>query len=188
MKHVLISLIAFIFSLSNGMAQPEKGFIFWVEERPLQWEDFKGKPNMSSSYHAQTQGVLNYGFESKGPGVYTFKLNVKFNEKESWAKPKETTDNLLNHEQGHFDIYEIYGRLIIKRIKESKALSDRKFSDRVQKIFKKTFAELQDFQQEYDKETNHSKDKEKQIEWKKRLQDRLKNLKEYQVKEIEFKV
>ncbi|MBL4657311.1 MAG: DUF922 domain-containing protein, partial [Flavobacteriales bacterium] len=158
---VLLSLILFL-SMPQAFSQSEKGYIYWSEDRPLTWKDFKGKPSKTSYYHAQTQGVLNYGFDNTGPGAYTFKLNVKFSKNDSWAKPEETTDNLLRHEQGHFDIYEIYGRIIMKKIQDSKALDDPKFSDIIEKIFKTSFTELQDFQKEYDKETNHSKDKDKQ--------------------------
>ena len=170
------------------MAQVPKGLIYWSKDRPLTWSDFKGKPMKKSPYHAQTQGGLNYTFDSKGPGEYVFKLNVKYDEQKSWSKPKEQTDNLLQHEQGHFDIYEIYGRIIMKRLKDAKALSGTKFSGKVEKIFTKAFADMSKLQQEYDKATNHSKDLEKQQEWNKKIEQMLKDLEDHIVKEIAFKI
>lgn len=188
MKHLLLLISTALILITSTTAQSGDSFIVWSPERPLAWEDFKGKPNKTSPYHAQTQGTLNYEFESLGPGSYTFKLNVRFDEKKSWAKPNETTDNLMDHEQGHFDIYEIYGRLIMKRIKESNVLETKEFSDGIAKIFKTTFTELRKFQREYDNATDHSKNKEQQIKWRKKLQDRLDQLKGFKHKEIEFNV
>ena len=95
---------------------------------------------------------------------------------------------MLRHEQGHFDIYEIYGREIMKQLKETKAMSGKNFSDNVEKIFRKGFADLNKLQKKYDQETNHSKNKEKQDEWTKKLKKMLDDRKDYKVKEVEFKV
>jgi len=188
MKQITLTFLVGILYMTCSFAQTAEGIIFWEADKPLAWTDFKGKSVKSSPYHAQTQGALNYTFDNLGVGSYLFKLNVKFDKQKSWSKTEEQTDNLLDHEQGHFDIYEIYGRIIIKRLKETKALTGSKFSDRVEKIFRKAFGELQKFQQEYDKATNHSKNKEKQGEWNEKLEKMLKNLEEHSVKEIQFKV
>ena len=188
MRNLCLSVLIVFASLTFSVAQSDKDFIHWKEDIKLSWSDFKGKPIKTSSYHAQTQGSLNYTFDNDGPGAYIFNLNVKFDKKKSWVKSEEATDNLLNHERGHFDIYEIYGRTIIKRIKETKALTGLKFSENIEKIFRKSFDELQKFQQEYDDETNHSKILEKQEEWNEKLQDLLKELEDHKVKEIPFKV
>jgi len=188
MQQFILAVLISILNLSILTAQPSEATIYWDKDRPIKWSDFKAKPVKSSPYDAQTQGSLNYVFDNNGPGAYTFKLYVKFDKQKSWSKPEEQNDNLLKHEQGHFDIYEIYGRIIMKRLKEAKVFSSDKFSERVQKIFNKAFDELQKFQQKYDSETKHSKDKEKQAEWNKKLENMLKELDEYKVKEVEFKV
>lgn len=187
MKKTIFSTLILLASALLTVAQPSEGMIYWQKNQPLKWSDFKGRPVKSSPFHAQTQGALNYTFDNMGPGAYVFKLNVKYDKQKSWSKPKEQTDDLLRHEQGHFDIYEIYGRLIMQRIKETKALSGTKFSDKISKIFTKSFAELQKFQREYDRETDHSKDKEKQEEWNRKLEKMLIDSEKHIVKEIEFK-
>ena len=188
MKKIVLSTLLTLLCTSFSMAQTAEGFIYWKKNRPLQWSDFKGIPVKNSHYHAQTQGGLNYTFDNNGPGVYVFKLNVKYDKQKSWSKREEQSDDLLKHEQGHFDIYEIYGRLIMQRLKETKALAGPKFSEKVEKIFTKSFAELQKFQRKYDQETNHSKDKEKQEKWNQKLEKMLIDSEDHIVKEIEFKV
>ena len=188
MKHISLSFSVIILCFSLTLGQPSDGIIYWDQDRLLKWDDFEGKPVKNTPYHAQTHGSLNYTFDSDGPGVYTFRLNVKFDKNKSWSKPKEQTDNLLNHEQGHFNIYEIYGRMIMKQITESKVLNDPEFSEKIEKLFRKSFSDLQKFQREYDDETNHSKDPEKQEEWNKNLKNKLNSLADYKVKDIQFKV
>ncbi|MBL4755033.1 MAG: DUF922 domain-containing protein [Flavobacteriales bacterium] len=188
MNKLYFSLLFYLLSSTFIIAQPKEGMILWEQQRPITWSDFKAKPVRSSPYHAQTQGSLNYTFDNKGPGQYIFKLNVKFVKQKSWSKPKEQTDNLLKHEQGHFDIYELYGRIIMKRLKDAKVFNEKNFSDKVAKIFRKGFEDLQKFQEKYDRETNHSKDKKKQEEWNEKIADLLEELAAYKVKEVAFKV
>jgi len=187
MKKTIFSTLILLASVMLTVAQSSEEMIFWQKNQPLKWSDFKGRPVKTSPFHAQTQGALNYAFDNMGSGVYLFKLNVQYNKQKSWSKSKEQTDDLLKHEQGHFDIYEIYGRLIMQRIKETKALSETKFSDKISSIFTKSFTELQKFQHEYDRETDHSKDKEKQEKWNRKLEKMLIDSEEHIVKEIEFK-
>ena len=86
--------------------------------------------------------------------------------------------HILAHEQGHFDISQLFTR------KLHKALSEYRFSagnvDRdVQKIYNKISGDQADFQQLYDNETNYSRDTELQKKWQERIEGELADLVEF---------
>jgi predicted secreted Zn-dependent protease len=82
------------------------------------------------------------------------------------------------HEQGHFDITEIFAR------KLNKAMSAYHFNQNtyrkdLNKIYQDIIKEKDNMQDQYDHETNFSRNKEKQMEWLKKIQTMLEELKEY---------
>lgn len=97
---------------------------------------------------------------------------------------ENATDELLNHEQGHFDINEIFARYCIKELKEVKVKNMDKFGKVVEKTFDRIGREMSKFQDEYDRETDHSKVRDKQIEWNKKIARMLKETEAYSFKEI----
>mgnify|MGYP000132106640 CR=1 FL=1 len=183
----LILVLIMFSQICFGQNKKEK-IINWDENRPLIWEDFKGRASRGLPYDAQTYAGLSYELENLAKNEYKFKLNVNFDTKKSWVKRKEATDKLLIHEQSHFDIYEIYARLLVKRLQESNPLSGQKFSDKVKKVFLKTYEELVKFGEKYDKETNHSKNEEKQKEWTEKINKMLEDNKKHAKRELIFKV
>jgi hypothetical protein len=189
MKVKIFVAVLFLFHSFLSIAQNKDGSISWDAKRPLTWEDFKGRADNSSEFDAQTFGSIMYNFETIKPNKeYKLILGVTFNPKNSWVKAKKDTDKLLAHEQIHFDIFELYLRILVKRIEGEKMLNGTKFSDRIQKAYKKVFGELVKFQQKYDKETNHSKNEEKQKEWNEKVKKMLEEYKEYAKREIAFKI
>lgn len=187
MKRVVV-VIALLFLAQLSFGQNKKYFIEWDEARPLVWEDFKGRAEGSSVNHATTYGVLGYKYESISGNKNKFILELYFDMKKSWVKKGKETDNLLVHEQAHFDIFEIYGRILMKRLIESEALKDEKYSNNVIKVFKKAYKEMTSLQKEYDRETNHSKNEVKQTEWIEKLKNMLTEYKEYTQREIVFEI
>ena len=178
-----------LFIVQNGNAQKKEGLINWSADRPLVWEDFKGRADNSSPFDALTMGNLGYRFEPVIQNKeYKFFLDIAFDPKKSWVKAKKGSDKLLIHEQCHFDIFELYARIFIKKIEEQKLLSGSKFSDKIEKVYNKTFSELIKFQQKYDKETNHSKNEDKQKEWLELVKKLLDDHKQYAKREIQFKI
>lgn len=189
MRIIITLVLVFIIFSQVCIAQKKKdGLINWDEKRTLSWEDFKGRMDRGSPYEAYTFAGLKYEFEQLSNDEFKIRVHVNFESKKSWHNPKTVTDKLLIHEQNHFDIYEIFARLFIKRLGDSDALSGQKFSDEVLRIFQKTFKELQKFQREYDKETNHSKNEEEQKEWTDKIKRMLDENKEYAKRELVFKI
>jgi hypothetical protein len=147
--------------------------IDWKVSRQLTWSDYKGKPDPDSDAAASTTTYLGieYKMDEKGFG---WMIRCRFSITRSWGRNK--TDNILKHEQGHFDIAEIFARKLNKEMSEY-VFNKRTYQKDLKKIYEDVSEEKAEWQDEYDKETNHSINKEKQAEWLKKIE---KLLKEYE--------
>ncbi len=100
----------------------DKDVIIWSKDRKLKWEDFQGIPDTKSKHIALTNSI---GYQKTDPMInengkqFEFKLgNIKtyalFRKSGSWVKESvlntPNQDVILEHEQGHFDIGEIFRR------------------------------------------------------------------------------
>lgn len=181
---IIIGLIL----IQSSFGQKKTKLIQWEEDRPLTWEDFKGRPSVTTSYYAMTYGMLEPAFAPIDGGKYKFTLAVSFDTKRSWVKKGKGTEELLLHEQNHFNIFEIYARIFMKRLKDEDVFEGKNFSKELNKIFQKTFKELTNIQDKYDKETNHSINKTKQKEWNEKLSNMLLEYQDYAYREVIFEV
>ncbi len=153
---------------------------------------FKGEPNPESLFSAETfAGVkfeYKYSNQSKS-GVYYARLTeLKYSsfvdENRSWWTKRIADHELLKHEQGHFDIAELRARelnrnnapLIAKLI--GRALTaDEAQAELVRKLTEhmtqenKTLTEGE--QVRYDDETQHGRNRERQLKWEEELARRL---------------
>jgi predicted secreted Zn-dependent protease len=78
----------------------------------------------------------------------------------------------LLHEQGHFDITELYARKLDEAIREYN-FNPKKFKTDLDQIYKDIMDEKEDRQNRYDLETDFSRNQEKQAEWIKKIQKEL---------------
>lgn len=131
--------------------------IEWSNERKLTWFDFKRTPASDNNpFGAETNCVL--ALKSNSVNLFNkpkIKVINSFYCDESWVKTKNLENqSLLEHEQMHFDLSEIYARKLRKIISESKfnAFNLVKESN---KLFYEYFALNKERQILYDKETNH---------------------------------
>lgn len=140
--------------------------IEWTPDRKLTWDDFKGKPDTENFPNALAVTNSAIGFESGSFSPFKDgKLFVRnmFNNYGSWVLPKGKTDNVLRHEQVHFDITEIYTRKLRKLLIDANVTT--KSSSRAYVIFDSIKREWQDRQDDYDHETKKGFNKETQEEW-----------------------
>lgn len=135
MKRVVqITLFLSIFILPAFSYLPEnKELISWSAIRKLRWSDFKGKPFNAKSELAVTDYSISYSIHSFGDMLHIVVKNC-FSPQTSWTKDS-TRKLLLIHEQGHFDLVEIYARKI------RQALRNVNFKyDSVSKQFNRIYA------------------------------------------------
>lgn len=145
----------------------------------LAWSDFTGKVNQSASFNAYTA----YTFSTKTESVHFvgdsaviegFDAILKLDKKNTWAKKDKVTDELLVHEQGHFDLGILCVREIMKKVKETK-FTQANLNSRLNKIINDTSKKYNKLGLKYDKETNHSKNLKQQRKWNEFFKEKLSN-------------
>lgn len=150
--------------------------IEWTANRKLTWEDFKGNPKSISNSNTAAQTYCGFGFQTNYVTVLTktkIFVTTTFTCNLSWVKPdqKDRVD-LLEHEQGHFDLCEAYARQLRKKLQEKK-LTVFNLNTDANIIFKDVYALYLDRQELYEKETNYGLNRQKQIEWTKTINSEL---------------
>lgn len=164
---------------SIGHAQRKSNFIYFDQQAEVNWKNFKGKANKLSSYQALSYTGIELSMSTAPEGLIIHVYTV-FNPRKSWTKDKKS-DYLLQHEQLHFDITELYARKFRKALKEHKfkAFGAEQFKE-VQRLYKIYYTELEKFQSLYDKESDHSKNKAQEAQWQARVYQELLDLQAYQ--------
>lgn len=153
-------------------------YIEWSENLYLNWQDYVfmefGREDgsgmaLTSVKHSVRGGIV--GGEPK------FEVKVLFVKNDSWTTDS-TSITLLAHEKLHFDIAELYGRKIRKQIDELFKRGERDL-----KIYNKNVRQLlgdfKRFSHNYDKETRHGRDFDKQKVWFDNVYSELERLKLY---------
>ena len=97
-----------------------------------------------------------------------------FKKKESWTRNTDS-EQLLAHEQLHFDVTELYARKLRKKLSELKDPCS-KGASKVQGIYNSNFDELHEYQASYDKQTKHGINKKEQAKWVETVAKELKEL------------
>ena len=146
--------------------------ILWSKDYQLQWKDFKGPVKDPNGMSAMTSCIVEPQKDKEGK----VSISCYFDKRTSWRIKKQETDNLLRHEQYHFNLTEVYTRKIRKEFIEKKVDYASKDFD---KIFKIIWKECEKAQKKYDKETKHSKVSEEQLRWEKDIDDQLQELNDF---------
>lgn len=148
--------------------------------RLLAWEDFKGKPDNDSPFGAYT--FTNFqakasGFKFNGdtlvwdaPLEYWVELG-----RDSWVKKDKRNDTLLQHEQGHF----IVGVLLVLELNarvRSTTFLKKDYQLKLNSIIKEVSEKYRAMERQYDKETDHSKNRPLQWKWNEFLAAELNRL------------
>lgn len=147
----------------------------WKENRKLTWDDFKGKPDEKSSFKAKTESSLDIQISAKGSEA-TISMETTFDMSRSWVKEKR--DVLLQHEQTHFDIAELWSRKFKQRLK-GKTFPGKNFQSILNNMHTEIQKEGRAMQAQYDKETGHSVNEKAQEKWTKKINTDLKSLSEF---------
>lgn len=158
----------------------ENGAIEWHAKRKLVWDDFKGKTPSNSQNHAQSWVGIDF-FGKCVANKFVFEVTAVFNMDSSWVVEYKNTERLLKHEQGHFDIAEIFARKLRKRLGEIKQPCSNMDNTEllIQKLTKNNKIRLLSEQDDYDRETRHGSRKNRQKKWQEKISNRLKSLEKY---------
>jgi len=158
----------------------QSSVITWSDTVKLSWEDYRIR-KAKGKVSAVSFVSIDYKYEQKGSKLYVY-IYSKFFPSKSWAIPN-ASNNLLDHEQTHFDIVELHSRKFRKLIHEAN-LKPKNAHKKIEKLFKVILDEKNHCQEQYDKETNFSENKEKQKEWTDKINEELKKLNSYSTTDI----
>ncbi len=180
----LAFVVLLLFVFTPAPAQVDK--ISWRKGVKLTWDDFQGTPNTSSPYIAYTSNWINYTYNWDGNKKLSFNVTCSFQRSKSWKNSSHNlTEDILQHEQGHFDIGEIYTRKMRQAFTNycaSHTYNTNTQSD-LDGIFHKLLDETHVIEDRYDNETNHSILTAKQTEWYAKITSMLEELSAYAEKQ-----
>jgi hypothetical protein len=181
----MITLWLMLFFVSS-FQETEDRKIYWNDDNQLKWSDFKGKPSAKSDItkSAATKVAIRYNISEDEDDVYIIIKSV-FYQNLSWKKNDSLSVNLLRHEQGHFDLTEISTRKFRKTVTTTKFYKSGVSKD-LKTLYDRVIIDWTEIQANYDKETNHSTNRAKQLEWNKKIQEELKRLEAYSNPEIKL--
>ena len=177
MKRIfLFALIAYCFTTINSFGQTVV-IHGKTTNRKLNWSDFKGTPDANSSYWAYTGYLVRYRYEDvKISGdmvsIGNFEVTVELDPSKTWAKKDKTSDELLIHEQGHFDIGILCGREMLATFKRT-SFERSNYRDQIQSIFREILKKYIEMGHQYDSETDHFRNKKEQERWNALISDKL---------------
>jgi murein DD-endopeptidase MepM/ murein hydrolase activator NlpD len=169
---------------SRPSSKPNSDTLYWNDGIKLTWDDFKAKSTDTKGYAAYTFTMITLNYEVKTSGqtfTPTFTVKCAFQKSKSWVNRKDTnsqTHEILAHEQLHFTIAEITARKLRRNLKVQQYTKN--YKNEIKEIYNKTLDEGEKMQQRYDKETNHSIDKEAQKRWSYLIESDLGYLMGYQ--------
>jgi hypothetical protein len=171
-KIILILSIIFV-SFGNTGSEDE---IIWDRNNKLSWDNFNGIPPKDSlNFDALTYYGYKYSLKTINNLLISFNSYLFFRKNKSWVRIK--TPSLLNHEQGHFDIAEVYMRKFRKEVYTNmdkiKSISD------CDKIFNESTFKLDSMQRIYDIQTDYSRNQGGQQKWNDSIKVWLDRYKEY---------
>ena len=150
----------------------------WSPDRKLTWDDYKGKPFPGQDDNVAARTTCRFGISIDTVNTVTVDVTSEFICQQSNVRPEQRKPALLAHEQLHFDLCEVYARMVRKELAQAqltpanvKAISGAAFL-RYYQLYKER-------QIIYDQETNHGLNIDAQAQWDKKVMTELTALAPY---------
>jgi hypothetical protein len=141
----------------------------WENDKRLAWDDFLCDPKVGTDAVASTSTSLGIAYQLND-GQLKYHITCYFNKEKSWGLMR--TDYILAHEQGHFDITEIFARKLNEAL-QNYQFNKRTFKKDIGQIYQSIVAEKEDYQKTYDAETDHSRNRKVQYDWLEKIDSLL---------------
>lgn len=162
-------LFSIFLCLTGFTVQQEQNLLTWKPTRRLQWNDFKGRPDVGSENAALTSTHIKFQY-TIGENNFSFQVSCQFNKSQSWTRVK--TESVLAHEQAHFDLAELYARKLRQAVSNYKFKAGSTEQD-LDSLYDALMKEHHAVQQHYDSETDHSRNREQQQQWLRKINESL---------------
>lgn len=185
----LCAISCFVVGAQVGLAASANE-IDWNAEQPLTWDDFDG-PVPRGADEARVASTTSsiawsYEYEIRWSGekcdfsIVRLDSVARFHRDSSWVRRGHRTPEVLEHEQGHFDIAQLYDekfrettRKLVGSSQECVGQSQRRATRNAERqiarlvgaIYDEVWRQYELRQEAYDRETNHGIDREAQADW-----------------------
>ncbi len=181
-----VSIVCLVVSLSSPQLRAQDGmWMSWDSSRKLIWEDFQGTV-ADTEYKAETHWRIYYDFQvsllNKMPLLSGYTVRTEFRKDKSWVKEVGGSDQLLRHEQGHFDLAEVYARKFRAQL-DTLSFSTSNYRMEIDSLFEIILAQCDDEQNIYDVETGHGLKVTIQEDWLEIIQKELNTLEDFSFSE-----
>lgn len=141
----------------------------WEFDKRLIWDDFLCQPRMGTDAVASTSTSLGISYQLTD-GELKYHITCYFNKGKSWGLMK--TDYILAHEQGHFDITEIFARRLNESL-QNYHFNKRTFKRDIGQMYQAIVDQKEEYQRNYDAETDHSRNRKVQYDWLEKIDQLL---------------
>ena len=150
--------------------------IYWSATSKLKWDDFKSNVYTNKEHLSASTVTIDANCDCD-QGMYLWKAEALFSKSRSWVKNGKSTDYVLQHEQNHFNLTEIYARKIRKEcvLYSNPCANLEKLKSIIDGLKEKYDKE----QLRYDLETKHGGNKTAQKKWEDDIKKQLKELDAY---------
>lgn len=150
----------------------------WSPSRKLTWEDYKGAPSRGQHDQVAARSTCRFGITIDTVNGVKVDVTSEFISSLSNVRAGQQTPALLAHEQLHFDICEVYARLLRKELAHG-TLTKANVAAISKDAFLKYHQAYWERQHIYDQETNHGLNAENQLLWNKQVATALTDLQAY---------
>lgn len=152
--------------------------IEWESDVKLKYSDFKADKKGSPGFAvATTASAFGYRIDDSG-GEISGSVFVVFYCNKSWWNRDYLLNKVLEHEQLHFDICELFGRKLYQEIIALRN-SNRLTIKNINKVYSKLDKQYSNYQERYDEDTDHSTNGEQQSLWNKKVKKQLAAMSRY---------
>jgi hypothetical protein len=181
-----ILIIILFLSAKSYLSFSQNGkYVCWINETKLSISNFHQIFEDSVEERYRDFGALSFIHMKY---VHPYKVVTVFDTEYSWILKELLDDSIqvvriLNHEQKHFDIAELYTRKARNEIQ--KIVNNKNNSAFLSNILYKIDSELFNYQQKYDFETNNGLNSKNQSYWNKKIEKELKILERFKSTELD---
>jgi len=188
----LLALLLCVLAAANGssVASQQTDQFPWSADRPLVWDDFQGKPPVQAqdmieaaqihmTIRWQLQLIMEYDCEQQ---IWTATIDRSsltvvntMVPASSWVDRSRLNSATLNHEQGHFDLNEVYRRKLQAALAPLTAeggtadAAQQALQALIDTASQKILSQREHTQASYDQETHHGTDLQAQTAWNNRI-------------------
>jgi len=152
---------------------PVNGFdttISWSDFQPLSSRP-QGVDEDAQIHPEMRPGNIKLGRKSNAVVITDITIDITLVGADCWVVSGQSSNDLLKHEQGHYDILALSAREFHNKLLKLSAKSTQDLQQQVNDLKSKMEKTVQKVDKRYDTQTNHSRDTQNQQLWNKKISE-----------------